>query len=112
MSWALVTGSVTSVYAVAAVRELAGFQWTYVYWAVVCVPIILVFTLLLVPLLTRVFPVRIPEIPGGLDYIEQELSRLGPVSSAEKRVMAIMALIVAGWILEPYHGLPVPLVAL
>jgi len=112
MSWALVTGSVTSVYAVAAVRELAGFQWTYVSWALVCVPVVLVFTLLLAPLLTRVFPVRTPEIPGGLEYIEQELRRLGPVSGAEKRVMAIMGLIVAAWILEPLHGLPVPLVAL
>jgi len=112
MSWALVTGSVTSVYAVAAVQELIGFQWTYMYWLVVCAPIILAFTVLLVPVMLRVFPVRMAEIPGGLEYIVEEQRRLGPMSAAEKRVLAIMALIVGGWITEPYHGWPVPLVAL
>ncbi|HEY8417106.1 MAG TPA: SLC13 family permease, partial [Limnochordales bacterium] len=47
-----------------------------------------------------------------LEYIIEEQRRLGPMNAAEKRVLAIMALIVAGWITEPYHGLPVPLVAL
>ncbi|HLT57801.1 MAG: DASS family sodium-coupled anion symporter [Limnochordales bacterium] len=112
MSWALVTGSVTSVYAVAAVRELTGFQWTYAYWMLISVPIVAAFALLLPPLLLRLFPVGLAEVPGGLDYIVAQQRRLGPVRGAETRVMALLGLVVAGWVTEPYHGWPIPLVAL
>jgi len=38
------------------------------------------------------------ELPGGMECIEEESSELGPVSSAEKKVLAVFLLVAAAWI--------------
>ncbi|MBO8141108.1 MAG: anion permease [Firmicutes bacterium] len=112
MSWALVTGSVSSVYAVPAIRELTGFEWNYLTWMAACAPAAVIFTFLLDQVMARVFPVRMTVIPGGLEYIAEQRQQLGAVGPAERRVMVIMALIVLGWMTEGFHGLPVPMISL
>ncbi|SDI38357.1 anion transporter [Arthrobacter subterraneus] len=53
-------------------------------------------------LLTKVlFKPEIDHIPGGRELIGKELAQLGPMSSGEKRVLAIFALAALSWVFVP-----------
>ena len=71
-------------------------------WMLVGVPLAVVLMALCWLLLTKVlFKPEISEIPGGKELIGEELHKLGPRSSGEKRVLALFVLAAAAWILVP-----------
>ena len=71
-------------------------------WMLVGVPLAVVLMALCWLLLTKVlFKPEISEIPGGKELIGEELHKLGPMSSGEKRVLALFVLAAAAWILVP-----------
>lgn len=71
-------------------------------WMLVGVPLAVALMALCWLLLTKVlFKPEISEIPGGKELIGEELHKLGPMSSGEKRVLALFVLAAAAWILVP-----------
>ncbi|WP_229567820.1 SLC13 family permease [Kocuria rhizophila] len=71
-------------------------------WMLVGVPLAVVLLALCWLLLTRVlFKPEISEIPGGRELIAEELHKLGPMSSGEKRVLTLFVLAALAWILVP-----------
>ena len=52
--------------------------------------------------LTRVaFPLRLKSLPGGREYIDSELARLGTMSKAEKLVAFVFGLTATLWVIQP-----------
>jgi di/tricarboxylate transporter len=53
------------------------------------------------------FPIRpedsVPQIAGGVDALRRELETLGPLSVAEKKGIAIFALVVFLWVTDRFH---------
>ncbi|RKQ33118.1 SLC13 family permease [Kocuria tytonis] len=71
-------------------------------WMLVGVPLAVVLLALCWLLLTKVlFKPEISEIPGGRELIGEELHKLGPMSSGEKRVLTLFVLAALAWILVP-----------
>ncbi|GAA1102104.1 SLC13 family permease [Nesterenkonia jeotgali] len=71
-------------------------------WMLVGVPISIIMLVIAWVLLTRVlFKPEIDDIPGGGDLIRGELSKLGPMSSAELRVLIIFILAALSWVSIP-----------
>ncbi len=71
-------------------------------WMLVGVPLAVVMLAICWFLLTKVlFKPEITEIPGGKELIQDELSKLGPMSSGEKRVLAIFILAAVSWVFVP-----------
>ncbi|PLC11093.1 carboxylate transporter [Kocuria flava] len=71
-------------------------------WMLVGVPLSLVMLVITWFLLTKVlFKPEIGEIPGGRRLIEEELHRLGPMSTGEKLVLAVFALAALSWVFVP-----------
>lgn len=53
-------------------------------------------------LLTQVlFRIRTGPLPGGEALVQERLERLGPLSTPEKRVAAVFALVAVGWLASP-----------
>lgn len=111
-AWALMTGSISSVYAAATVAELTGYRWDYLTWAVACLPILLIFVVALWYILLRLFPPGFHQIPGGLAYIEAESSLLGNLNPSERKIGLLLGGTLILWLTEPFHGLSVPHVGL
>ncbi len=64
----------------------------FVQWMLLGVPIVVVFIAIAWVLITRVlYRFDLPEIPGGKKMIDDEISRLGPVSQGEKTVAFVFA---------------------
>ena len=112
MSWAIITGSSSSIYAVSALETMIGYKWTYLYWLLCHFPLLLLLIFLFWFVLRRKFPLRMKEIPGGYDFIQTEFQALGKISQAEKNILMIGIFTVLMWISEPFHGLSVSYIAL
>ncbi|WP_152190287.1 SLC13 family permease [Georgenia satyanarayanai] len=71
-------------------------------WMLVGLPLAVVFLTICWFVLTKVlFKPEITEIPGGRDLMNEELAKLGPMSSGEKRVLALFVLAAASWVAIP-----------
>lgn len=71
-------------------------------WMLVGVPVAVIMLAFCWFLLTKVlFKPEITEIPGGKELIQDELRKLGRMSSGEKRVLAIFILAALSWVFVP-----------
>lgn len=71
------------------------------HWMLAATPFVILFVpAAWVYLVFIACPVRLKELPGGHGFISDERAKLGPVSRAERGVMACFALTVAGWVLR------------
>lgn len=46
----------------------------------------------------------IPQIQGGLDRLKEELQKMGSIKFEEIKAIAIFVFVLAGWVLDTYHG--------
>lgn len=62
----------------------------FLEWMILGVPLALIFILIAWVLMTRVlYRFELPEIPGGQQMIEDQVSALGPLSQGEKMVLSV-----------------------
>lgn len=71
-------------------------------WMVVGLPLAIVFLVICWALLTKVlYKPEITEIPGGRELMDDEIDKLGPMATGEKRVLALFVLAAASWVTLP-----------
>jgi len=88
------------------VNFLAGagqIQVSYVDWLVYLFPFTVVFSGGLYVLVSRLFKFEFAELPGGSDYVSARIAELGPMSSLEKRALAIMVVTILLWATDKMH---------
>jgi DASS family divalent anion:Na+ symporter len=93
-------------------RKVAHVELTWIQWAVAAaVPGLL--SLSLIPYL--IYRLQTPEIrdtQAAQHHALQELHRMGPLSTREWRLLAILLGVMAGWVTSPWHGLHNAFIAL
>ena len=97
-----IIGTPPNTLLVGYLRDAFKIEIGFGQWMLVGVPIAVVFLLITWVLLTQVL-VRpeVKELPGGRELIEGELAKLGPMSTGEKRVLAIFVLAAVSWVAVP-----------
>jgi sodium-dependent dicarboxylate transporter 2/3/5 len=84
---------------VSYIEETYDYAIRFVDWMKIGVPLLIVGLPLTHVALTRlVFPIRLQELPGGRALIRSELEGLGAITSPEKKVALVFALVAAMWI--------------
>ncbi|HUE72046.1 MAG TPA: DASS family sodium-coupled anion symporter [Pirellulaceae bacterium] len=84
--------------------ESKGIPIGFGRWMLFALPLSGVYLLLAWLVMTRLFPVRAKDIPGGSALIRQELNKLGWMTRGEWTVLIVFAAAVAGWLsLEPLY---------
>ena len=97
-----IIGTPPNALLVAHMDTTHGVSIGFGQWMLVGVPVAIVMLIAAWLLLTKVlFRPEIDEIPGGSELIKNELDKLGPMSSGEKRVLAIFVLAAVAWIAVP-----------
>ncbi|MET3505808.1 SLC13 family permease [Halalkalibacter oceani] len=112
MSFALITGSSSSVYAASTIQLMTGFDWNYLYWFIVNVPLALTMLLVLWLVLMWRYPIKLDHWSKGRAYIKEKLGEMGSVTINEKKLLTISLFMLAGWMTEPFHGYSVAMVAM
>ncbi len=96
---ATIIGTPPNVAFVSFIREKYNYTIPFSRWMLICAPmaIILLFALYLV-MVKWLYPNRIKSDPATHEHIKHELKQLGPLSSAEKRVLTIFICTASLWI--------------
>ncbi|MEX5236478.1 DASS family sodium-coupled anion symporter [Kocuria arenosa] len=101
-SLSTIIGTPPNTLMVGYLQEAHGIEVGFGQWMLVGVPLSAVMLVIAWFLLTKVlFKPEIDEIPGGRRLINQELEKLGPMSTGEKLVLAIFALAALSWVSVP-----------
>ncbi|MEB3103616.1 SLC13 family permease [Ferviditalea candida] len=103
---AILPAAIGNVITVDLINYYTKQNVTYFDWLLMALPM----WLLMIPIswfvLYKVFPVR-EEVPAGLkDKMKEMIAELGPITSQEKRLFAILLLVFILWTLESVHGWP------
>jgi len=89
---ATLVGSPPNAIVAGYVSDQLDREITFLGWMQLGVPIVVVFLVVAWLLITRVlFRSGLAEIPGGREMIAGQLRELGPVSTGERRVLAVFA---------------------
>jgi len=97
----LPTAAGATVYAVGAFQTLIGVRWTYLGWLAAFFPLVVIFVLALWRILLWVFPPERADLVGGAVYVREELERLGRLTVAERKMLAVFAGMYVLWIIGP-----------
>lgn len=96
-------GTPTNTFLVGFLDEQYGIEISFVQWMMFGIPFVIVAIPLAFLLLTRViFPVTLPEIPGGKQLIESEIAEMGKITKPEKIVSVVFVMTAVLWISRPY----------
>jgi sodium-dependent dicarboxylate transporter 2/3/5 len=84
------------------IEQTYGVQVEFLTWMFVGVPAMLAF----LPLAwfintTLLFPTRMKEIEGGREYVRDEWTKLGPLSSSERATLVVFGMAVVLWMTAP-----------
>lgn len=102
------TGSTANLIAVGFILTLGGERVYYTDWMIANLPIALIGMAIawwIGPhLLMRIPSAQaVPQIEGGVESLSAQLQRMGPLSAAEKRGLAIFGLVVFLWVTDRFH---------
>ncbi|QZA89013.1 anion permease [Salinarchaeum sp. IM2453] len=79
-----------------------GVDIGFLEWMLVGVPLAAVFLIITWGILIIVLQPTIDRQPGRSDVVAKQLEALGPMTTGERRVLTVFALVAAGWILRPF----------
>jgi anion transporter len=102
------TGSSANLIAVGFIQSMGGHRLYYMDWMRAGAPIAIV-TMVIMWFLGRrvIFPIpqaeQAPSVEGGLPLIEAQHAAMGPLSFAEKKALAIFALVLFLWMTDIFH---------
>lgn len=109
---AVVTGANSTIYAFGMFNDTSSVELNYLMWLVLFVPPIIVFILSLWFILLRAFPPENVKNEEVMDYIEEKISQIGTIKRSETKMMLLICFIVTLWILQPYHGYSISMIAM
>ncbi len=96
---ATIIGTPPNTVMVAMVDKLFGQTITFLQWMLIGVPLSLLMLVTTWWLLTRVqFPLQDSGVIAGGDALLNEQSSMGPMTPAQKRIVAVGVLVACGWI--------------
>lgn len=97
--------------AAAFAREIAGVELGWGTW-VLASSVPAAISLALLPwLIYRLDRPELDRTPEAQRLAARELEAMGPMRGAERRLLATMAAVVAGWVTQPWHGIHPAMVA-
>lgn len=100
---ATIIGTPPNAVLVGMIDRLYGQQITFASWMLFGVPLSVVMLVLSWLYLVRIaYRPEIDELPGGRALIESQIKRLGAMSPAEMRVLAVFAAVALAWILRGF----------
>ncbi|MBV0925372.1 DASS family sodium-coupled anion symporter [Halomicroarcula limicola] len=79
-----------------------GVRIGFVQWMAFGVPIAVVFLLVTWLVLIALLRPETATVPGSEVIVRERLAALGPMRTGERRVVAVFAVVVVGWVLRPF----------
>ncbi len=91
------TGASVEVYSLGLFSTLLHFDFTYLSWMLVNLPVNFVSCLIVLMMLLILFPLERTRLEGADDLIDKELARMGALKPAEKKMMVLAGILLLMW---------------
>jgi len=111
---AFLTGTIPNPIAIGMMLTAVGaasVKLTWGYWALAALPTNLIVLLFTGWLCLKMYPPEMKQIPGGMDYVNEELAAMGKMSAREKKAILWFLVALAFWSTDFYHGFNSTMVA-
>ncbi len=108
----VILGSTPAILARSLIVEHGEVPVYWSQWFIAYLPADLVYIFSIWWLVSRLYPPEKSELPGGQEFIQEQLRSLGPWTAREKRAMAWTAVAVAVWATDFLHHVSPALVGL
>lgn len=96
-------GTPTNTLLVGFLSDQYGFEISFVQWMMMGIPFVIIALPIAYFVLTRIaFPVELPELPGGKEMIDEEITKMGPITKPEVIVALVFTMTAILWISRPY----------
>lgn len=106
------TGQASNVIIQKLAKETAGVELSYTQWLLAAAAPGLVSLAVVPPLIYRIFPPEVKHTPAATDMARAELGRMGPMSTPERIMLMVFALVAGLWMTMGLHGVHYSVIAL
>lgn len=104
-----VIGTPTNALMIAFVNDAYNMEITFAQWMGLGLPVVILgLPIIFYSLTSLVFPVRMKTLPGGREYIDGEMQRLGNISRPELFVGGVFVLVAVLWMTRPLLAQLIP----
>jgi anion transporter len=107
----LIAGA-SSITARGAIEKFGQVDVLWSQWFLAYVPCDIIVMFVAWRLALWLYPPETVTLPGGADFLRDELRKMGPWSAAEMKSAALMLLAIALWITDFVHHIPAPMIGL
>ena len=94
------TGAAANLITAGFMEKLLHVTITWLQWFVAAAPFAAIMTVALYFIMVKVMPPEVEHIPGGDEAIKASASELGPMSVPEKKLAAILIVLLGFWVTE------------
>jgi sodium-dependent dicarboxylate transporter 2/3/5 len=108
----MVIAGASSITARGAIETFGGVNVLWSQWALAYLPCDILVMIIAWRLALWMYPPEVVALPGGSDYLHQELRAMGRWSPAEVRAAALMAIAIGLWVTDFLHHIPAPMIGL
>lgn len=111
---AFLTGTIPNPVALGMIVTAVGgatAMTTWGFWALAALPtnILVLLAAMWIPL--KLYPPEMASVPGGLEYITEELEKMGPMSIRETKAILFFLVALGLWASDMWHGFNSAMVA-
>jgi anion transporter len=86
--------------AIGFIEKASGRTITWLDWLIAAGPFAVVMCIALYFVMTRMMPAEVAQVPGGREGIRKSLSELGPMTSAEIKLLLLSVVLIGFWATE------------
>ncbi len=94
------TAAAQNMVAIGFIERTLQASITWLEWFIAAAPFAMLMTIALYFVMTRMMPPEVRDIPGGREAIAKSLAELGPMTFAEKKLMALSLTLLGFWSTE------------
>lgn len=94
------TAAAQNMIALGFIEKMLGKYITWLDWFIAAAPYAVIMSFVLYFLLLKIMPPEVDEVAGGNDAIKNAMSALGPMTSGEKKLLAISIILLCLWTTE------------
>src|SRR6185295_3064346 len=102
----MVIAGAASITARGAIETFGGVSVLWSRWALAYLPCDILVMIIAWRFALWLYPPEIAALPGGSDYLHQELRKMGRWSPAEVRAAALMTVAIGLWVTDFLHHIP------
>lgn len=107
----VLTGAGGTIYSISLFKSMVGYEWNYLHWLVVMMPIAVIILMTFWFLIIYLFPSKKTQLFDIDGYLKEERLIMGKISTAEIKLIILYFILITLWATKELHGMSISMSA-